>query len=271
MGLPDKKDKSRALAGTIIFHALVVLCIFLFGLSSPMPPPEEHGILVTLGYTEEGMGDRQPLAEPVPEPSPLTPSPAADPEAVVSQESEESIALPEEVGEETVEQEQPDAEVSDQIPDTDERVEEQEEEPEQEVDQRALFPGRDQRTTDRQDQGEGDRSGDAGDPEGAADSEDLEGLGSGGGVEYSLSGRQANYLPLPEYNVQATGRVVVQITVNRQGQVVRATAGVRGTTTTNQTLHRLAEEAALRARFDLRADAPEEQTGTITYNFIRLN
>ncbi len=272
MEASDKKDKTRAFAGTVIFHLAVLACILLFGLSSPMPLPEERGILVTLGYSDEGIGERQPLAEPVPEPRPVTPVPEADPEAVVTQETEESVALPEEIGEQTVEQEQPEAEIPDHIADAEQSVDEEpDQEPEQEVDQRALFPGRDQRTTDRQDQGEEERSGDAGRPEGTADSDDLEGLGAGDGIEYSLSGRQANYLPLPDYTTQATGRVVVQITVNRRGQVIRASAGARGTTTTNQTLHRLAEEAARRARFDLKADAPEEQTGTITYNFIRLN
>ncbi len=268
----SKKDKSRAFAGTVVFHAVLLVSFLLFGLSTPLPLPEEHGVLVMLGYTEEGVGERQPLAAPPPEPRPATSLPEADPEEGVTQDTEESVPLPDEAAEQQEEQEQPEAEIPDPAPEPEEAAEEEpEEEPLPEVDPRALFPGRDQRSTDRQDQGEAEERGDEGRPEGATDAEDFEGTGPGDGIEYSLDGRQANYLPLPDYTTQATGRVVVRITVNRRGQVIRASAGGRGTTTTNQTLHRLAEEAARRARFDLQADAPEEQTGTITYNFIRLN
>lgn len=268
----DKKDKGRALAGTIIFHAVLLLSFIFFGLSTPLPLPEEHGVLVVRGYMDDGAGELQPLAAPPPEPSPRPSTPAADPEQVVTQESQESVALPDEAGEEQVEHEQPVAERQEVLPDPQEAVEEEpEEEPLPEVDPRALFPGRDQRSTDRQDHGEAEERGDAGRPEGATGVDQFEGTGPGDGVEYTLTGRKANYLPLPEYTTLATGRVVVQITVNRQGQVIRATAGARGTTTTDRTLHRLAEEAARRARFDLKADAPEEQIGTITYNFIRIN
>jgi outer membrane biosynthesis protein TonB len=144
------------------------------------------------------------------------------------------------------------------------------ERPQPQVDQRALFPGADQRTTDRQDQGQTGTPGNQGRPQGALDGEGTQGVGQGG-VEFSLTGRRANSLPLPEYTAQAQGLVVVTVIVNRQGQVVRATAGARGTTTSNQELWRRAEEAARRARFDVSTNAPEEQTGTITYNFIRLN
>ncbi len=271
MEADTKKDRTRALAGTVIFHAVLLICFILFGLSTPLPLPEEHGVLVTRGYVDEGMGEQQPLAAPPPDPSPPPAAPEADPEAVVTQESQESVALPDEVADHVEERDRPE-EVSDPLPEEAEPAEEvPEEEPLPEVDPRALFPGRDQRSTDRQDQGETEETGDAGRPDGATDADDFEGTGPGDGIEYSLEGRRANYLPIPEYTTQATGRVVVQITVNRQGQVIRTNAGVRGTTTTNQTLHRLAEEAARRARFDLKSNAPEEQVGTITYNFIRLN
>jgi len=89
-----------------------------------------------------------------------------------------------------------------------------------------------------------------------------------GGLTYNLSGRRPQILPIPEYNIQAQGRVVVSITVDRQGRVTRAAAGARGTTTSNPQLWTLAEEAALKARFEPQSNAPEEQTGSITYNFL---
>ncbi len=268
----NKKDRVLALAGTVIFHAVLLLSIVFFGLRTQLPLPEEHGVLVLRGYMDLGSGERQPLAAPPPSPRPRPAVPEADPEPVVTQETQESVPMPEEVAERPAEQEQPDAARQDVAPEPEQAIEEEpEEDPPPQPDPRALFPGRDQRSTERQDQGETTETGDAGRPEGATDAEDFEGSGPADGIDYSLTGRRANFLPLPDYTTQATGRVVVQITVNRQGQVIRATAGARGTNTTNQTLHRLAEEAARRARFDLKADAPEEQTGTITYNFILQN
>lgn len=269
--ITNKKDKYRALTGTILFHGVLLVCFLLFGLSTPLPLPEEHGVIVSLGYMDEGTGQFQPLrgAPPVPESSPARP--VAEPDQVVTQQTVESVALPEEVAETRAEREQPVSERTDPVPVPVETTERQvEQEPPPVPDPRALFPGRDQRTTERQDQGDTGRAGAQGRVEGVMDANAFDGVGQGG-IEYSLSGRQANFLPLPEYTTQATGRVVVTITVNRQGQVIRATAGARGTTTTDQTLHRLAEEAARRARFDLQTGAPEEQVGTITYNFIRQN
>lgn len=270
METSEKKDRNRALAGTLIFHGVLLLCFLLFSLSAPDPPPDDYGVLVALGYEDTGQGDRQPLAAPTPVTQSPPASEASEHEEIVTQEAEEAVALPDEVADPEIEQEQVESEQEDPVTEVQEETEEVEEEPEPEVDPRALFPGRDQRSTERSDQGETEERGDQGQVEGVLDTVGFDGVGQGG-IEYSLAGRQANFLPVPEYTTQATGRVVVQVTVNQQGQVIRAEAGARGTTTTDRTLHRLAEEAARRARFDLQADAPEEQRGTITYNFIRLN
>ncbi len=270
METSEKIDRNRALAGTLIFHGLILLSFILFSLSAPDPQPEDYGVLVALGYEDEGEGDRQPLAAPTPVPQSPPATDASEHEEIVTQDAEEAVALPDEVADPDTEREEVESESEDPVTEPQEEGEEAEEEPEPEVDPRALFPGRDQRSTERRDQGETDERGDQGQVEGVLDTVDFDGVGQGG-IEYSLAGRKANSLPVPEYTTQATGRVVVQVTVNRQGQVIRAEAGARGTTTTDATLHRHAEEAARRARFDLQSDAPEEQRGTITYNFIRLN
>jgi TonB family protein len=85
----------------------------------------------------------------------------------------------------------------------------------------------------------------------------------------SMAGRRVLTLPAPEYNSNGMGRVVVSITVNRSGQVIRARAGERGTTTSDRVLWIAAEAAALKARFEPQNNSPQEQSGTITYNFIR--
>jgi outer membrane biosynthesis protein TonB len=87
-------------------------------------------------------------------------------------------------------------------------------------------------------------------------------------VSYSLKGRKSLALPKPPNNFKEGGIVVVEITVDRKGNVIKAIPGYRGTTSTNETLINMAKQAALNAKFDPNPDAAEEQKGTITYNFI---
>lgn len=83
-----------------------------------------------------------------------------------------------------------------------------------------------------------------------------------------LEGRSVlGTLPSPEYNVQAYGKVVVEIMVDRNGTVVEANPGAAGTTVTDKTLWEAARAVALKAQFNLKADAPQLQKGTITYIF----
>ena len=84
----------------------------------------------------------------------------------------------------------------------------------------------------------------------------------------NLKGRTLNgSLPRPSYPVQATGAVVVEIWVDNYGDVKEARAGAEGTTVTNTELWKAAKEAAMGAHFNMSADAPAMQKGTITYIF----
>ena len=83
-----------------------------------------------------------------------------------------------------------------------------------------------------------------------------------------LVGRSVNgTLPRPSYGVQANGKVVVKIWVDQYGSVTKAQAGVEGTTATDKTLWQAAYKAAMGASFNMDADAPALQEGTITYIF----
>ena len=74
-------------------------------------------------------------------------------------------------------------------------------------------------------------------------------------------------LPRPSYPVQATGTVVVDIWVDNYGNVQKAVAGAEGTTVTDKDLWNAARKAALGAHFNMSAEAPAMQKGTITYIF----
>lgn len=61
------------------------------------------------------------------------------------------------------------------------------------------------------------------------------------------------------------GRVVVNITVNPAGVVIGTSINPQ-TNTVNSTLRKAAEDAAKKARFNT-VEGPNNQTGTITYDF----
>lgn len=93
------------------------------------------------------------------------------------------------------------------------------------------------------------------------------GLGIGNGPGYSLGNRKVLSKPAPNYNCKDEGKVVVEISVDRNGSVIVAKAGVKGTTNTSNCLLSQAKIAALNTKWEASADAPDIQIGKIIYNF----
>ena len=84
----------------------------------------------------------------------------------------------------------------------------------------------------------------------------------------NLKGRTLNgSLPSPSAPVQQVGKVVVDIWVNNYGIVQKAVVRAEGTTVTDKDLCNEARKAAMKASFNMSADAPAMQKGTITYIF----
>ena len=87
--------------------------------------------------------------------------------------------------------------------------------------------------------------------------------------EFNLGGRGlrgSGGLPLPDYSVQEEGRIVVNITVNSNGDVIFAEVG-RGTNIDNSNMRRSALDAARKATF-ARINGANNQSGTITYRYF---
>ena len=83
-----------------------------------------------------------------------------------------------------------------------------------------------------------------------------------------LAGRTHNgTLPRPNAPGQKVGKVVVDIWVDNYGTVQKAVPGGEGTTVTDKDLWNEARKAAMKASFNMSADAPAMQKGTITYIF----
>jgi len=93
------------------------------------------------------------------------------------------------------------------------------------------------------------------------------GGGSGNGSGYSLGNRKAISKPAPKYTCNETGKVVVEVSVDRNGRTIDAIAGIKGTTNTARCLLDQARIAAMNTKWDASSDAPEKQVGKIVYNF----
>jgi hypothetical protein len=88
-------------------------------------------------------------------------------------------------------------------------------------------------------------------------------------VSFSLTNpiRYGDNIVVPGYRCEKGGEVVVDVTVNRSGDVVAAAVN-KGLSDSDNCMHETALDAARRSRFNLDSAAPERQTGTITYLFI---
>ena len=86
-------------------------------------------------------------------------------------------------------------------------------------------------------------------------------------ISFSLAGRTFTYMHVPAYQCEGSGQVVVNITVNRNGQVT--SAKIQSSSSNDDCFTDRALEAARLSRFNLDASAPASQSGTITYQFQR--
>ena len=91
--------------------------------------------------------------------------------------------------------------------------------------------------------------------------------GSGGDGDYNLGNRKPLSRPKPDYICSEEGLVVVGIEVDRNGRVIKATPGIKGTTNSAACLLTQAKEAALKTRWNSDFNAPSKQVGTIKYRF----
>jgi hypothetical protein len=87
------------------------------------------------------------------------------------------------------------------------------------------------------------------------------------GVSYVMPGRKLVKQPKIDNLTMEKGIVVVAITINKYGDVVKAEPGAEGTTTTSQYLLTKAKQAAESAKFDGGTTMPLEQRGAITLTF----
>jgi TonB family protein len=281
-------EKKKGIIGTSILHIALLILLIVVAFTPPKPPETEEGILVNFGTDETGIGMIEPSPPPVQEeasvPPPKTAPKVQTEEPLLTQNNEEAPEVKKvdpEAEKRRLEKIEADRKLKEQL--EAERKKKEAEEAERkriEAEQKrqadimnktrdALANSKNAGTTSKS-EGEAGGTGNQGVPTGSVDSKnrgDGSGLGNQG-ISYDLQGRGFQSLPAPKYDYQGEGRVVVEVSVDRSGKVIQAIPGSKGSTTLDEYLLRVAKEAALKARFDPKSDAPAIQKGTITYNFI---
>jgi hypothetical protein len=87
------------------------------------------------------------------------------------------------------------------------------------------------------------------------------------GVSFVMAGRKLIREPKIDNLTMEKGIVVVEITIDKYGNVVKAVPGIEGTTTTSNYLLTKAKQAAESVKFDTSPVMPQSQTGAITITF----
>ena len=118
-------------------------------------------------------------------------------------------------------------------------------------------------------EGDDDRAGDKGQPGGdpyATSYYGIPGSGSGTGG-YGLNGRSLATKGKVAQECNQSGRVVVKIIVDKNGNVINAIAGVQGTTNTDPCLLDPAKKTAFKHKWKPDSKAPSQQVGFVVVNF----
>ena len=250
----EKKSRVTGVALTVSVHIALLICCFIAGFTyMDPPPPEQEQILIEFDEPEirkpkQVWNGTRPRA--------VEPDPKKDINLVQRSEAQNQG---------TKSNEAPEAKV-DEFGD----VDVPEPKREKEIDRRALFSAADNKTQKdtlaAQTAHKVSNALKAGHAQGNTKTGE-----TSGEPNAKLAGRSVNgTLPRPSYAVQKDGTVVVDIWVDNYGNVQKAVAGAQGTTVTDKTLWQAARKAALGAHFNMSADAPALQKGTITYIF-KLN
>jgi len=110
------------------------------------------------------------------------------------------------------------------------------------------------------------KPGNQGDPNGDPNADNLKGISTGSGkIGGGLDGRGVLFTPSVEEKSQRTGRVVVNVCVDKNGKVTSAKYTQKGSTTADANLKQISEESSRKFKFSA-SDIPE-QCGTITFDF----
>mgnify|MGYP000149910805 CR=1 FL=1 len=295
MAFLDTKHKKNSFTITTLLLSVLMLVLFYIGLTY-MNPPEENGISVNFGTTSFGSGKVQPkekirsepldtppeetmqeevveeqIQEQIPEQEVAKEAPA---EKLLTQESEESIKIKQQqqarkkAADAAQKAKAETARVAKEKRDAEEKIRKEKAAKKAKLD--AMMGGLNKSDgTASGSEGDDNKAGDKGQPDGdpyATSYYGSPGSGTGTGA-YGLNGRSLVNKGKVAQDCNESGRVVVKIIVDRNGKVVSATPGVKGTTNNSDCLLEPAKRTAFMHKWNLDSNAPSKQVGFVVVNF----
>lgn len=297
MALLDTRHKKKSFWLTTILLSLFVLLLFYIGLTY-MDPPIENGITVNFGYVDYGKGPAPPRPQAEPQPIEEEEIEEQAPEETISepveeqveeveetvtekeneklltQESEESIKIKQQEAEkrkaeEAARKAKTEAERLERERKAAEEAARQEREAKKKQLDELMGGLNNAEGAEAEAEGDDQGAGDKGQPDGdpyANTYYGSPGTGSGTGG-YGLSGRSLSNRGKVQQQCNEEGRVVVRIVVDRNGKVIDAQAGVRGTTNNHPCLLEPARKTAFLHSWNPDSKAPNQQIGFVVVNF----
>lgn len=288
----EEENKRIGIVLSVALHLLLLLLALFITFSHLDPPPEAPGVIINIGFVDGGNDDENPdqqnqeeVEKPEPKKAPTSvkekkkvqptkkakskPTPAKVESKVTSDEESKIIAA-----EKVAKQQKADAAKKKQREEAEEQklrdaAEQQRKQKEAEEAQKAKeYQESKKKFGDLFGKGKGSNNNnqDQGNPDGKSKEDALDGISKGSGkIGGGLSGRGVVYEPVISDNSQKTGKVVVKVCVDADGNVVSAKYTQKGSTTTNQTLIDIAEGGAKRYKFT--NNGAERQCGTVTIDF----
>jgi len=271
MSVLDTQHKRKSAAITAVILILFILGIFNFGMQY-IDPPEEYGVAINFGEMNVGSGisvlkSQKTIPKEVLK-TPAVTSPlkevAKEPlvEKIITEETTKEVPIVKKVAEkkQTL--------VQDIVQKEAPKVVAKQKPSKESLD--ALNKLLNGNLSDGKPKGEGDDTADGikGDKQGEPIlSKYYRNTGSGTVGNYNLAGRTVLFPSKKQPDCQEEGVVVVRITVAKNGKVMSAMPGVKGSNNTAPCLLKPAKEAALSTIWNPDGAAPEIQTGTIIYKF----
>lgn len=264
--MTNKNFNPKAAIISIGAHvALLLLCLFVgYTLPATSAPTEEMGMEVNLGSSDDGSGDDQPFS---------TDNPAYQPEEMSKSQVDNNDA--ETPNDMTTDENDVDAAVVKTNPKpnkTQSNKTDNQAKPIAQQKPKILFPASNgnggnaaQINQAGSSEGNGTGNGDkgvAGGTPGASNYSGIPGNGTGG-IGHSFSDRNLVVKPKPDAEFREGGKVVVRVTVNREGQVIAK----RIKSQANAELGKIALKKIEEVRFSKSESAPPEQFGDITFVF----
>lgn len=268
-----KNNRIKGILTSVLFHTILIVILYFFaGLTKPYPPIPEGGIMVNLGTSDEGMGDVQPMGVSkdlkIPAPVKSNEAKKIKEEKFVTQDIDDAPVLSKTEKNKT--EKKTVTTTNNQQVNNQPAVKDP-----PKPNPKALYSGG--QTNSSTGEGNGTKPGDKGQTNGnpfgtsytgtPGSGNNPNGKGNGDGFNWSLSGRSMTHPPSINDESQATGKVVIQIKVDKNGNVTYAHGPAQGSTTNDSHLVDLATKAAYQTKFNAASNANEEQFGNITFIF----